>query len=570
MALAATAILAASCAKEMMTKDAFEQGVFVKRTITADAGLPGADNTDKAYIDINDGKKVKWEANDELRINGTDLRVYSRDSGNVRAKFYGEVTAPNIPGGRAHYWAVYPKSIAPAYSGSGNLPTAYNNASQLTFTLPDVLTIDTTVNTIMKGKTYMAAHASVPQNQDRIDFQMRNLGAVLGITLSPRAGNYSNRVDSVVITSNTNLTGTFTVDTNANPTITAGSGDKKKLLIKFQAGTQKDINITSNKTIYVFLPPLSGKQLNIKVYRGTGYYETVKNNVTLNRSTYYTTTISNVTFNNDLFTVAAGKQVVFSPGNLRYQGSTKKWQFATNQYDRVGNTSGNTSPNANQSGWIDLFGWGTSGYNKKYPYMTSTTNTDYGNGTGNLNSTNYDWGRNAIYNPRTGQTDAAGTWYTLTQGQWNYLLKTRSCKKINSTNNARFTKATITYNTSGTTIKGLIIFPDNYSGPTSNVSGVITWSTINPTATNTNYGWSTTCTKAGWDQLESVGCVFLPVCGYRNGTTVSQHNDICYYWTATHYSSGNAYHLMCYKVGAAISENAERHWGLGVRLVKDK
>ena len=78
MALAATAILAASCAKEMMTKDAFEQGVFVKRTITADAGLPGADNTDKAYIDINDGKKVKWEANDELRITAP-TSVFTRE-----------------------------------------------------------------------------------------------------------------------------------------------------------------------------------------------------------------------------------------------------------------------------------------------------------------------------------------------------------------------------------------------------------------------------------------------------------------------------------------------------------
>lgn len=62
-----------------------------------------------------------------------------------------------------------------------------------------------------------------------------------------------------------------------------------------------------------------------------------------------------------LFSVSATKKVYFSKGNLQYQASTNTWRFATNQWDRIG--SGNSSISSSYSGWIDLFGWGTSGYN---------------------------------------------------------------------------------------------------------------------------------------------------------------------------------------------------------------
>ena len=36
------------------------------------------------------------------------------------------------------------------------------------------------------------------------------------------------------------------------------------------------------------------------------------------------------------FSVSATKQVSFAMGNLQYQASTKKWRFAENQYDVIG------------------------------------------------------------------------------------------------------------------------------------------------------------------------------------------------------------------------------------------
>lgn len=112
------------------------------------------------------------------------------------------------------------------------------------------------------------------------------------------------------------------------------------------------------------------------------------------------------------FSVSATKKVNFSQGNLQYQASTKTWRFAENQYDMIGAANSNISSTYN--GWIDLFGWGTSGYNNKYPYMTSTTNADYGDGNNDIAGTNYDWG---VYNAISNGGNAKGLWRTLTTAE---------------------------------------------------------------------------------------------------------------------------------------------------------
>ena len=60
------------------------------------------------------------------------------------------------------------------------------------------------------------------------------------------------------------------------------------------------------------------------------------------------------------FSVAADRQISFSQSNLQYQARTGKWRFAEHQYDR---SSDNWKISSSNTGWIDLFGWGTSGWN---------------------------------------------------------------------------------------------------------------------------------------------------------------------------------------------------------------
>ncbi|MCQ2608768.1 MAG: LamG domain-containing protein [Bacteroidales bacterium] len=81
----------------------------------------------------------------------------------------------------------------------------------------------------------------------------------------------------------------------------------------------------------------------------------------------------------------------FAPANLQYHCTKHIWRFAENQYDYIGAANANISDSYN--GWIDLFGYGTSGKNYS-PTLHSTNNSDYASG--DISGTENDWGINEI------------------------------------------------------------------------------------------------------------------------------------------------------------------------------
>lgn len=267
-----------------------------------------------------------------------------------------------------------------------------------------------------------------------------------------------------------------------------------------------------------------------------------------------------------VFTVASGKTVKFSQGNLQYQASTNTWRFAEHQYDYVGKAAGNTAPSSTQSGWIDMFGWGTSGISGYSPIATcyqpwSTSTTDgqynpYGSTSTNLydggsNKGKADWGYNAISNG--GNTQNFG-WRTLTSAEWAYLFNTRSNTTVNGVKNARFARATVNSKA------GVIIFPDNYTHP----SGVTQPTNINSyTSDYTGNSYNTT----QWSSMESAGAVFLPAAGYRSGTSINYVGSIGYYWSSTASSASNAYFVYFNSSNGDPSSDYNRYYGRSVRLV---
>ena len=117
------------------------------------------------------------------------------------------------------------------------------------------------------------------------------------------------------------------------------------------------------------------------------------------------------------FSVSETQKVLFSSGNLQYNSRSNTWKFADNQYDYCGVS--NQYIGSNYSGWIDLFGYGTSGYNGCSPWLNSVENIDYANGVTNIAGTMYDWGMNNI-------NGAEGEWRTLTNEEWLYLINLRN------------------------------------------------------------------------------------------------------------------------------------------------
>ena len=207
----------------------------------------------------------------------------------------------------------------------------------------------------------------------------------------------------------------------------------------------------------------------------------------------------------------------FSQGNLQYQASTNTWRFADNQWDYVGEDNSNISET--YSGWIDLFGWGTSGYNHGavcYQPWSITYNENsyylaYGSTTYNLydQTGQADWGYNAIYNG--GNT--INSWRTPTKEEFAYMFYTRE-----TSSGIRFAKALVNG------VKGIVLLPDNWNSNYYN---------LNETDTQGVDFSSNTISAADWGEyLEANGVIFFP-CGGRRHETLLYDIDFGFYWSST-------------------------------------
>ena len=588
VAISAMTVMFASCAKDELSKEAQKLIPGVERNISASATLP--QDADKAHIDGS--RKVIWDMGDELNINGTNVAISRIVSGGTVAKFDKSTVHANTVSGTDHYWAVYPTTLAGAYSGG--LPTEFTSTSALTVHFPSTQIVDVDAADTLNGFTYMASHAAVASGTEYVHFPMRNLGAVLELDLTSYCiNNNNNRVDSIVFTSsNASLAGTFTVSADAtNPTITPTAGSNR-LVVKFRRYVTLTRSIS--RKVRVILPPLAGKNLNMRIYSTQyRYMEKDAASITLARNKYYHSSIAVdiITKRNPNlagFSVALNKGVIFSPGNLQYQayGSSLDadgnlvggtWRFAPNQWDYVGNAPGNTtsdSRRSTQTDWIDLFGWGTSGWysgaRAYLPYITTTTSGNYSPGGDYRNNltgayAKADWGvYNAIYNPKTGTVDPAGTWRTLTCDEWKYLIETRRMN-VNCSSIKMFGHA----NVNG--VNGLVLLPDNWDPAL--CSSFVYASNIIRSSSYTDNTFSETTTPK-WSDMEALGCVFLPAAGSRYWGDVSPDVGLYgRYWTSTR-SNGNT--IDAYQMGFAtddvsqLGESAShRNAGYSVRLVKD-
>lgn len=299
-----------------------------------------------------------------------------------------------------------------------------------------------------------------------------------------------------------------------------------------------------------------------------------------------------------LFTIdSVGNQVYFSQGNLQYNaaqgthqctdGTTQQgtWRFAENQWDYVGtqtpdsfgNVGGTVSGSDNAyisqdyDGWIDLFGWGTSGwhdnsdpYNVNYqPWSTSSSivNWDYNTyGYGpstnmpspNLNgsSANYDWG---VYNPISNGGDQTNQWRTLTYEEWSYVFNTRV-----TTSGIRYAKANVN------NVNGVILLPDDWN------SSNYTLYNTNPSNYSCHFGDNTITAEDWANMLEANGAVFLPAAGGRldfdvqGASSVGSKGD---YWSASYFYSYSACGVDFLDIGQYIGNINYRRYGFSVRLV---
>ena len=232
-----------------------------------------------------------------------------------------------------------------------------------------------------------------------------------------------------------------------------------------------------------------------------------------------------------------GGKVYFSQGNLQYQASTNTFRFAENQWnfiggsyevDQMGNVDGSDNCLISNiyNGWIDLFGYGTSGWNgggyaNFQPYVFSSSPDGFLDKDLAGEYAKADWG---VYNAISNGGNQPGLWRTLTRDEWEYV--------INGREGSRWCTAIVNG------VKGAILIPDGWDNTAYTLDRINDW---RPTTTSNiidQSTWESTC--------EPAGLVFLPNTGCRKGYA---------YWATDHY---NTY------VSLDLSEGYGNYWASSV------
>ena len=248
-----------------------------------------------------------------------------------------------------------------------------------------------------------------------------------------------------------------------------------------------------------------------------------------------------------VFSVAADKQVTFSPGNLQYTRSTDTWSFASAQYKVIG--TNNVTGGWEEDDYDLEYGYshnGTAWADKVDLFSWSTTTNNFGVCTSAGSGSFVDWGTNKI------DKNAPNKWRTLTKDEWNYLRYDR--------NDA----SSLCGVASVGGVNGIIFLPDNWTCP----AGVTFESGFYGGDGAHLYYPHQYIPIDKWSKLEAAGAVFLPAAGYcPDGCFVKGEMYCGRYWSAigdSHFAS-----FLYFGSGEADMYYGSRGSGQSVRLVKD-
>lgn len=321
-----------------------------------------------------------------------------------------------------------------------------------------------------------------------------------------------------------------------------------KKIVRVKAGTYgldcgEGVDITNATDFYIALPEgdyenlkvyffSEGNEKSLKTYNGS--LSVAKNQIIPITFPVALSFVDNNSQMKGIFSVSYQDKVQFSPGTLQYQGSTREWRFAPNQYDVIGNAPGNSVKEGreSQADWIDLFGWSATGLNEigTDPSDLSFDNSHFrseatATATEVLRYSNKsDWGY--AYFVCNGEKG----WYTLSYDEWNFLVNTRPASTINGVENARYAYAKVDGHV------GLFLLPD-----------VFEWNeaTMGPVPAKINQkvsDWNgTDYTLEQFEAIEGEGVVFLPGPGYMTKNGFSGPGTYGCYWSRTATAAGNAY-----------------------------
>ena len=519
-------------------------------TVTLGANIDNSRDA-KVYID---NLTPCWHNNDLIRVNNQTCTTSAALGSTAQIT---DVVESN------HYRAIYPADIV------GDVDIS--SSSTIAVTLPHEQIYEVDSRGDQKVKVPMGAYSS----SESLTFH--NLCPLIKVVISNRMDNDFVLEHITVTAATAYLSGLCSATVTGSPNDHIGtmvpSSASHDVSLVFPAGDRPTIGRRDRDTYvyYIVAPEFGGDEgedVTITLYSSTGQYATFEKHASLrhNRMAEVSLTVEQWQGTIDppnppsgdgalpgAFSVSPTLQVFFSQGNLQYRAITHTWRFAEHQYDYIG--SANSNINSSYSGWIDLFGWGTSGWNSGaacyQPWSTSTTTNDYypgGSYTNGLTGAyaEADW---AYHNAIRNGGNVAHLWRTLTSAEWDYLFNTR-------------TNASHKYGSGNINgVGGMIILPDNWTLP----SGCSFTSDLASSSTDWTHN---SYTLFQWAQMEASGAVFLPAAGYRFHTSVNDVGDGGYYWSSAP-NGDRAYNVSFYSGYLYATNNSYRVKGFSVRPVRD-
>lgn len=615
---AALMVFASSCSKDEQPVNNYDVKM-VQATINAESNNTGDGTKTIATYDTDTQKyKITWEEGDELSVfnssTSTPMTKFTAISAGEKTKFNGE-----LPEGSTINYAILPYDAKATVSGTTvntSIPAEQNGDFS---------------NIVLAG--WEKETKSDVENYD-LSYQFEAVCGILKFHFDPSkfTGKLSEgeKIVSVKIVADRPIVGEAQISyAGTKPVMTAGTNVSNTVSLV----TPPD-GLKEGDYYFATLPILTSEVATMGITVGieTNKHNTASVRASLPGSGKTTIFTANIVknigtinfkgfdphpFSSGNFTTKATQsgtvwtytKIAFSRGNLQYQGSTKKWRFALNQWDVQGDVGNSTlpkysddgyenyvseGPRAEQSDWIDLFPFGHTGWNdgaRTYEPSKCTSIEEhfyynyYQNAT--LNGTPGDWGyQNAILDGDT--EDPAGTWRVPKRDELYYILFTRGTEAGQKympefkyqpvaggwtwTAYLRFLRCGI--RSAGKIHYGLLIFPDGFEWPSDMEIPHFSDNTLKfsnqyiSDADAPIYDLSIFASKFA-------GCVFLPSGGYRLSYTPGDHQSLCpkdvnlggRYWTQS--PAGWNEHFAIYSQNISLGDAGTGWWGRSVRLVKD-
>jgi hypothetical protein len=566
LCISTLAILAIACQKleNNVPLNGDEMAPAVKMITETISGSRGVET--KATIADTDAS-FAWTAGDNVAVHVSSVSngkfVYTSDEGASGA-------APDTDNpAKASFTVVYPADYSrDAFAVYPSTIVAEDglSGSTLNVTLPPSYLLAE-----VSGETGETSPCPMIADNTGASWSFSQLCSLLRLTVN---GIPADATGLVIRFPGKKVNGAFSIAsvTPGTSTIATGVPDdgEDKITVSFDAGiTTATVNIPLPTGDYedVYITPV-GSTTKVAAVRQIRYTATAA------RAKKLTAALASIS-------VSATKQVIFAPGNLQYLGNTNgtgTWRFADHQYDFLGDgpTSGTSyqgnvtvaeytkyNASADRDVARDLFGWGTSGYSDKNPYMTSSNSGDYYNGS--LVDTDYDWG---VYHSAAGHSSEKivnggdYSWRLFTADEWAYVIRreryvyTREDSPTYQQNKPLFAPATVMG------VKGILLFPDNWDG---SLDRSIKYGNESSSSYNT-----TNCDAKKWASFEEAGCVFLPAAHARKGSAMEGLNT-GNYWAST--INGSRGCCLQWSDGGTVYKSSSntmvRYYGQSVRLIRD-